>query len=56
MFIAYYAAYVVYLVLDATGSGALKTFTTAMLGFVMPLSLVTLIAITVRQRRNGRPR
>lgn len=56
VFIAYYAAYVVYLVLDATGSGALKTFTTAMLGFVMPLSLVTLIAITVRQRRNGRPR
>ncbi|MFV0665158.1 calcium/sodium antiporter [Denitromonas sp.] len=56
VFIAYYAAYVVYLVLDATGSGALKTFTTAMLGFVMPLSLVTLIAITMRQRRNGRPR
>ena len=56
VFIAYYIAYVVYLVLDATGSGALKTFTTAMLGFVMPLSLVTLVAVTVRQRRNGRTR
>ncbi|KAA3651924.1 MAG: sodium:calcium antiporter [Proteobacteria bacterium] len=56
VFIAYYIAYVAYLVLDATGSGALKTFTTAMLGFVMPLSLVTLVAVTVHQRRNGRTR
>ncbi|MCZ4306029.1 calcium/sodium antiporter [Zoogloeaceae bacterium G21618-S1] len=56
VFITYYIAYVIYLVLDATGSGALKTFTTAMLGFVIPLSLVTLVAITLRQRRNRRPR
>lgn len=54
-FIAYYIAYVAYLVLDATGSGALKTFSIAMLGFVMPLSLATLIALTVRRRRNGHP-
>ncbi len=51
VFLAYYAAYLVYLVLDSTNSGMLKTFSFAMLGFVLPLSLVTLIALTVRDRR-----
>ena len=54
VFITYYIAYVIYLVLDATGSGALKTFTTAMLGFVIPLSVVTLIAVSIRQRRKSK--
>lgn len=51
LFLFYYAAYVIYLVLDAQGSGALKTFTQAMLWFVMPLSIATLVALNVRERR-----
>ncbi len=51
VFLAYYAAYLIYLVLDSTGSGMLKTFGLAMVGFVLPLSLLTLVALTVRERR-----
>ena len=54
VFLAYYAAYVVYLVLDASGSGMLKTFNVAMLGFAIPLSLLTLVVLTLRQRRASR--
>ncbi|MCB1959182.1 MAG: calcium/sodium antiporter [Rhodocyclaceae bacterium] len=53
VFLAYYAAYVAYLVLDASGSGMLKTFNLAMLGFFMPLTLLTLVVVTLRQRRRG---
>jgi cation:H+ antiporter len=55
LFLVYYAAYLVYLVLDARGSGALKTFNLAMLWFVIPLSILTLAALSVHERRNGRP-
>lgn len=53
LFLLYYVAYVLYLVLDARGSGMLKTFNQAMLWFVIPMSILTLVALSVHERRNG---
>jgi cation:H+ antiporter len=53
LFLLYYVAYVVYLILDARGSGMLKTFNQAMLWFVIPLSVLTLVALSVHERRSG---
>ena len=44
LFLGYYVAYTVYLVLHATGNGALPLFRDAMLWFVIPLTGVTLAA------------
>jgi len=41
-FVAYYAAYVTWLVLDTTGHQALPEFRAAMLWFVLPLTALTL--------------
>ena len=51
LFIAYYAAYVLYLALAASQHDALEAFSTAMLGFVVPLTGVTLVVLWVRQPR-----
>jgi cation:H+ antiporter len=45
VFVAYYAAYVAYLVLDATGHAALPAFSAVMLGFVVPITVVTLVVV-----------
>lgn len=50
LFLGYYLAYVLYLVLAATEHAALPAFSAAMLGFVLPLTVVTLIVLLVRQR------
>lgn len=50
LFIAFYAAYATYLVLDATGHAMLPTFSAAMIGFVLPLTAITLIVVLVHQR------
>ncbi len=50
LFLGYYLAYVLYLVLAATEHAALPAFSSAMLGFVLPLTVVTLIVLLVRQR------
>jgi cation:H+ antiporter len=42
LFLGYYVAYTVYLILHATGNGALPMFHDAMLWFVIPLTAVTL--------------
>lgn len=44
LFLGYYVAYTVYLILHATGNGALPLFHDAMLWFVIPLTGVTLAA------------
>jgi cation:H+ antiporter len=54
LFLAYYVAYVTYLILDETNSAALKGFSAAMLGFVIPLTVVTLIVVTWRSYRAAR--
>ncbi|MGC1207921.1 MAG: sodium:calcium antiporter, partial [Ornithinimicrobium sp.] len=47
MFLALYAAYTTFLVLDATGHQALTGFTSALVFFALPLVLATLVATLV---------
>jgi cation:H+ antiporter len=56
LFLAYAAAYVVYLVLDATQHTALPLFRAAMLYFVIPLTVITLGVLTVRVFRARHPK
>jgi cation:H+ antiporter len=53
LFLAYYVAYTLYLVLDATGHGALPVFSLVMLEFVVPLTVVTLVVLGVRAARGA---
>ena len=53
VFIAYYAAYTAYLVLAATQHSSLPTFSTVMLSYVLPLTVVTLIVSFVHG--HGKP-
>ena len=48
LFLAYYAGYTLYLILDAAGHDALPAFSAMMGLFVIPLTLVTLAVLTVR--------
>jgi len=50
VFLAYYAAYVAYLVLAAADHDALGVFSSTMLGFVIPLTIVTLVVAAIRTR------
>ncbi len=52
LFLGYYAAYVLYLILAATQHAALPSLSVAMLGFVLPLTAVTLIVLLARARRS----
>ncbi len=51
VFILYYAAYVAYLVLAAQQHDALGAYSAAMLGFVLPLTVVTLVVVVLRRPR-----
>ena len=54
LFLAYYAAYVTYLIMGAQQHDALDEFSAVMLSFVLPLTIVTLVAMVVRgQSRPG---
>jgi cation:H+ antiporter len=60
IFLLYYVAYTAYLVLSATGNAALPTFNTAMMVFVVPITVLTLVITVVqelraRQRHQGQP-
>ena len=50
LFLGYYAAYVLYLILAAADHAALPAYSGVMLGFVLPLTVVTLIVILARHR------
>ena len=50
IFVLYYAAYVAYLILAAQQHDALRTYTLAMTGFVLPLPVITLVAVLLRRR------
>lgn len=52
VFLLYYAAYTAWLVLTAQNHAALPAFSSIMFGYVMPLTVITLIASLVRH--NGR--
>ena len=53
VFLGYYAAYTTYLILASQRNTALDTFSTAMIWFVIPLTVLTLVVITVREMRQG---
>lgn len=50
LFVAYYAAYTSFLILASTRHAALQPFSDAMLGFVLPITVVTLAVLWLRQR------
>lgn len=50
VFVLYYAAYVAYLILASQQHDALRTFTLAMTGFVLPLTVITLVVVLLRRR------
>jgi len=54
LFVAYYVAYVTFLILDQTGSGLRDPFAVVMIGFVLPLTTLTLIVVGVRAFRASR--
>ncbi len=55
LFVGYYLAYVLYLVLAATRHEALPAFSQAMLAFVLPLTVVTLTVLLIRHSANTAP-
>lgn len=54
LFFVYYLAYVAFLILSATEHWALPAFSAALLGFVLPLTVVTLVVVFVASARRGR--
>ena len=56
LFLAYYAAYVAYLILGAQQHDHLDEYSAVMLSFVLPITIVTLVAMVIRdqaQRESG---
>ncbi|GAA5522335.1 calcium/sodium antiporter [Aliifodinibius salicampi] len=53
LFLGYYMAYTLYLVLAATHHATLSLFSTVMLYFVIPITLFTIITIVVQQLRKN---
>jgi len=51
LFLSYYGAYLGWLVLDNTDHGVKNEYAVGMLGFVVPLTVITMIVIAVRQHR-----
>lgn len=49
VFLGYYIAYVAYLVLAAQQHAVLPVFSSVMMGFVIPLTVVTLVVVLVRR-------
>ena len=50
VFLGYYAAYVAYLVLAAQEHAVLGLFSTAMMSFVVPLTVITLVVVLLKKR------
>lgn len=54
LLLAYYFAYTLYLILDATGHAGLSPFRAAMLYFAIPLTVLTLVVVLINDlRRRG---
>lgn len=49
VFLGYYVAYVTYLILAAQQHDALPTFSGVMMSFVVPLTVITLVVMTIRR-------
>ncbi|MFG6416430.1 calcium/sodium antiporter [Roseateles sp. DC23W] len=55
VFLGYYVAYVAYLILAAQQHDALQAYSAAMLSFVIPLTVVTLVAVLIRRPASTQP-
>lgn len=55
VFLGYYVAYVAYLILAAQKHDALGTFSASTLGFVLPITIVTMVVVWLRQERAPTP-
>jgi cation:H+ antiporter len=53
VFLGYYIAYVTYLILAAQQHDALQAFSGVMLGFVVPLTVGTLVVVVIRRPAGG---
>jgi cation:H+ antiporter len=53
VFIVYYAAYVTYLILAAQQHALLGTFSTAMMSFVVPITVISLIVAVIRKPQSS---
>ena len=53
VFIAYYVAYVLYLILAAQQHDELAVYSTVMLSFVIPITLVTMVVILLRKPKRA---
>jgi cation:H+ antiporter len=49
VFVAYYAAYVAYLILAAQQHDALKAYSAVMMSFVLPITVITLVVVVLRR-------
>ncbi len=55
VFLGYYAAYTTYLILAAQSHAALATFSSTMMGFVVPLTVITLVVVLIKPKSSARP-
>lgn len=53
LFLGYYVAYTLYLILQAAQHAALPVFSMVMTAFVIPLTVITLVVVGVRHTRMG---
>jgi cation:H+ antiporter len=53
VFVAYYAAYVAYLILAAQRHDALPAYSMAMMSFVIPITVITLIVVMLRKPKTA---
>lgn len=55
VFVGYYVAYVAYLILASQDHDAIPVFSTVMMSFVVPLTVITLVAIIIRRPTGHTP-
>jgi cation:H+ antiporter len=53
IFIGYYIAYVTYLILASKEHAAIPVFSTVMMSFVIPITVITLVVMILRKPRTG---
>ncbi|MDX2230197.1 MAG: calcium/sodium antiporter [Leptolyngbyaceae cyanobacterium bins.349] len=56
VFTIYYCVYTAYLILASTQHDSLPAFSTALLFFILPITVITLVVITLRELRDRRKR
>lgn len=53
LFLGYYAAYALYLIMASNQHDSLPFFSSVMLLFVVPLTVLTLLIVTIRELRRS---